>query len=47
MLSLFLYTKIWKEMNFMNNKTELEKVKSEIESKQVEKEKYEKKTTSA
>lgn len=30
MLSLFLYIKIWKEMNFM----ELEKVKSEIESKQ-------------
>lgn len=30
-------------MNFMDNKTELEKVKAEIESKQEEKEKYEKK----
>lgn len=30
-------------MNFMDNKTELEKVKAEIESKQEKKEKYEKK----
>ena len=30
-------------MKFMDNKTELEKVKAEIESKQEEKEKYEKK----
>ena len=30
-------------MNFMDTKRELEKVKAEIESKQVEKEKYEKK----
>ena len=31
----FSMLKIWKEINFMDNKTELEKVKAEIESKQV------------